>query len=82
MKSISSDNLPVNLSALEAKYSAGEVVDMVSLLNKKIINKEAGKLPKVKILGEGTLTKKLTVQGIPVSKGAKEAIEKLGGKVV
>ena len=35
----------------------------------------------VKILGSGTITKAFTVQGIPVSKTAREKIEKAGGKI-
>ncbi len=37
---------------------------------------------KVKILDDGEITKPLTVQGIKVSKSAREKIEKAGGKVV
>ena len=35
----------------------------------------------VKILGMGTLTRKITVVGLPVSKSARAAIEKAGGKI-
>lgn len=35
----------------------------------------------VKILANGEIKKKLTLEGIKVSKGAKEQIEKAGGKV-
>ncbi|MEK9170388.1 MAG: uL15 family ribosomal protein [Patescibacteria group bacterium] len=38
-------------------------------------------LGKVKILGNGELKKAITVQGIPVSKSAREKIEKAGGKI-
>ena len=37
---------------------------------------------KVKIFGNTALDSKITVEGILVSKGAKESIEKAGGKVV
>ena len=36
----------------------------------------------VKILGKGTLTKKLTIQVDKISAGAKAAVEKAGGTVV
>lgn len=39
-------------------------------------------LGKAKILGNGEITKAITVTGLPVSKSAKEKIEKAGGKVV
>jgi len=51
------------------------------LLEKKIIRKIKGKLPEVKILGKGKITKKLTVEGCELSKTAKEKIEKAGGSV-
>jgi len=35
----------------------------------------------VKILGMGTLTKKIVIEGIPVSESAKEKIEKAGGSI-
>jgi len=37
---------------------------------------------KAKILGNGEITRAITVDGIPVSKSAKEKIEKAGGKVI
>lgn len=39
-------------------------------------------LGKAKILGNGEITKAVTVDGLPVSKSAKEKIEKAGGKVI
>ena len=48
------------------------------LIEAGIINKE---LSGLKVLGNGELTKKLTVEAVKFSKSAKEAIEKAGGKV-
>ena len=66
----------VNVSALE-KFENGAVVDAAALL-------EAGVLSKckygVKILGNGELTKKLTVKASAFSEGAKAKIEAAGGK--
>ena len=39
-------------------------------------------LGNVKILDGGELKKSVTVKGLPVSKSAKEKIEKAGGKVI
>lgn len=66
----------VNLSALEAKFEDGDTVTIEALIEKGII-----KNPKdgVKILGNGELTKKLTVQVNAFSEGAKAKIEALGG---
>ena len=67
----------VNVSALE-KFEDGAVVDAKALLEKGILSKcEYG----VKILGNGSLTKKLTVQAAAFSASAKEKIEAAGGKV-
>ena len=67
----------VNVSALE-KFEDGAVVNAQSLLEKGILSKcQYG----VKILGNGTLTKKLTVQASAFSASAKEKIEAAGGKV-
>ena len=40
-----------------------------------------GKTPKVKILGNGKIAKKIIVEGCDISASAKEAIEKAGGSV-
>ena len=52
-----------------------------TLIAEKVISLESGRVPRVKILGRGTLSKKLTVSGCAVSASAKAAIEKAGGKV-
>ena len=66
----------INVSALEA-FENDAVVSVATLIEKGII-----KNPKdgVKILGNGELTKKLTVQANAFSEGAKAKIEALGGK--
>ena len=69
----------VNLSALEDKFENGAVVDAEALIVSGILSKieDAG----VKILGNGELTKSLTVKATKFSASAKEAIEKAGGSV-
>ena len=66
----------VKLSDLE-KFEAGSVVDANALLEKGIIKKVNDG---VKVLGNGTLTKALTVQVAAYTASAKESIEKAGGK--
>lgn len=68
----------VNLSQVEAKYAAGEIVDGPSLVAKRLV-KRADIL--VKVLGDGEVTKALTFQVDKVSASAKAKIEKAGGKV-
>lgn len=66
----------INLSTLEKRYEAGEAVTVESLIEKRIVRKlEDG----VKILGNGELTKKLTVKVNAFSASAKEKIEAVGG---
>ena len=66
----------VNVSALD-KFEDGEVVDAAALLAKGILSKCTYG---VKFLGEGDVTKKLTVKAAAFSATAKEKIEAAGGK--
>ena len=68
----------LNVEVLEQKFAAGETVNKASLLSKGLI-KSAKSL--VKILGNGDLTKSLTVDVDKVSASAKAKIEKAGGSV-
>ena len=72
----SKDIVAINLSALEV-FENGETVTVETLLEKGIV-----KNPKdgVKILGNGELSKKLTVQVNAFSKSAVAKIEAAGGK--
>src|SRR3989339_1353427 len=72
----------VNLSVLEVHFADGDRVSPKALVVKKLVNTLSGRVPKMKILGFGALTKKLTIAECEVSKSAKEAIEKVGGKVL
>ena len=69
----------VNLSVLE-NFEANAVVDM-EVLNEKGLIKVMKDCIGLKVLGNGTLTKALTVKAKAFSASAKEAIEKAGGKV-
>ena len=70
--------LPVNVARIEDKYEAGEVVDHESLVAKGII-KHADAL--VKVLGDGEITKAVTVKVDKVSASAQAKIKAAGGKV-
>ena len=67
---------PVNVSALE-RFENGTEVTTELLLETGVISKA---LDGVKILGNGELTKNLTVKAAAFSASAKEKIEKAGGK--
>ena len=65
----------VNVEALN-QFEDGTEITAALLLDKRVIRKELGGL---KVLGNGELTKKLTVMATKFSASAKEAIEKAGG---
>ncbi len=68
-----------NLSDIEIRFENGETVNRESLVMKGLLKKGCAL---VKVLGDGDLTKKLTVDVDKVSASAKEKIEKVGGTVV
>lgn len=78
-KSFRAGPVIINLKYLNL-FKEGEVVNLDTLVSKKLISKE-DKVFGVKILGEGELNFPLTVE-VRTSKGAREKIEKVGGKVV
>ena len=70
--------VPVNVKTLEERFDADAVVDRDSLIEKNIIKRYSGP---VKVLGDGDLTKALTVKVDKVSKTAQAKVEAAGGKV-
>jgi len=71
----------VNLLKIEAGFKAGEAVTPTILVERKLIELVSGKIPRVKILSDGEITKAIKVSGCTLSKVAKEKIEKAGGTV-
>jgi large subunit ribosomal protein L15 len=72
------DYQTVNVSSLEQRFDADQRVDAEALVAVRLIQ-DAGK--PVKILGNGELTKKLTVVAAKFSKSAAEKITQAGGSV-
>ena len=68
--------VPVNVSRLEAKFEAGSVIDNAALVAAGIIKHEDAL---VKVLGDGEITKALTVKVDKVSASAAKKIEAAGG---
>jgi large subunit ribosomal protein L15 len=68
----------INLSTLEKQFSSGDTVGLETLREKNVIGTHESL---VKILGEGELTKKLSVVGVKVSRSAQAKIEAAGGSV-
>jgi len=71
----------INVSALESALKAGVTVTPKLLVTAGVISTASRKAPAVKILGNGSLTKKFIVEDCQVSKSAKEKIEAAGGSV-
>ena len=72
----------VNLEQLEKKFEGGESVDLASLKVKNLLKNNCVAF---KILGDGEISKKLTVnlsKADKISASAKEKIEKAGGSIV
>jgi large subunit ribosomal protein L15 len=67
----------VNVNDLN-RFKDNSIVDIIQLKKKGVVNKRS--LP-VKILGDGSLKKKLTVKANSFSKSAKEKIVALGGEI-
>lgn len=67
----------INVGTLN-KFEDGAVVDIAALTEKGIVKNS---FDSVKILSNGTITKKLTVKASAFSEGAKAKIEAAGGKI-
>ena len=73
--------MPINLSVIEANFEAGATVSPRSLVTLKLVNTRRKRVPVVKILGTGTLTKKVTIEGCMISASAEAKVVAAGGKV-
>ncbi|QIT56390.1 50S ribosomal protein L15 [Aquisalimonas sp. 2447] len=62
----------------ELKYVAGDTVDLATLKAADVVPAQTRN---AKIIASGSVEKALTIQGVGVTKGAREAIEKAGGTV-
>lgn len=67
-----------NVSDLAKTFKDGEIVSLLTLIEKKMVSKN---LKAFKILGDGEISIKLSIEGGKVSSVAKEKIEKAGGKI-
>lgn len=81
LTSIQSKPSVVNIATLESMFVAGDAINPTVLLERGVVQARRGKKAVVKILGDGEITKKLTVTGCKVSASAREKIEKAGGSV-
>ncbi len=73
------DAFSINLKWLDKYFEEGATVNLATLREKQLISKK--KAPKIKILGEGEITKTLTFEVHAVSESAKEKISKAKGQI-
>lgn len=71
----------VNIGILDKKFEKNSKINPKNLLKAQLIRRIKGRMPRVKILGRGNLTKSLIIENCEVSKSAREKIEKAGGKL-
>lgn len=71
----------VNLDQLSNNFADGVEVTPRSLLDMGLVSRHGGRLPKVKVLARGEMTKKLSFSRVAVSKEARAQIEKAGGTI-
>lgn len=74
-------NPVINVADIEKHFANGDTVNIATLVAKNLVTKPQSRANGVKVLGDGTLTKKVTISGCTLSKSAKEKIEKAGGTV-
>ncbi len=67
----------VNIADIESRFNAGDVVDEQLIVESGLVKKT---LDGIKVLGNGNITKAITVKVTAFSKSAKEKIEQAGGK--
>ncbi len=72
------ESVAISLDRLEALFESGVEVTSKMLAEKGVI---ARTMPPVKIVGTGTISKKIALKGIAVSASARVSIEKAGGTV-
>ncbi|WKC80799.1 50S ribosomal protein L15 [Borreliella tanukii] len=68
----------VNLGDIDKKFKDGQVVNYDTLLENKLIRK---KNKKIKILSNGNLTKKVSLEVSKISKSAENLVMKIGGTI-
>ena len=80
LKSIKKKGSVIKTDVL-AVFAPNDTITIMSLVEKGLIKTESGHLPNVKIVSGKEISKKIIIQGIPVTARAKAIIEKAGGSV-
>ena len=80
-KSIKNKPATVNLAQLEGSFEAKAEVNPKVLIDKGLVKKRSGKVPAVKILGRGDLSKALKITDCLASETVRQKVEEKGGSV-
>lgn len=81
-KTIKKEIAILNLKTLEKNFPDKAEISPKILAEKRLIKKISGKLPTVKVLGEGKVEKSFTIKDCLFSKKAREALEKSGSRII
>lgn len=81
-KPVSEKLVIINVVDIEKNFRDGDFISPQLLLDKGLVTKLNGKIPKVKVLGSGKIEKKVTVKNCSVSASARKKIEKAGGEIL
>ena len=80
-KTLSEKPAILDLNIFDKKFDSGEKVSPQILIEKRLVRKIEGAVPKIKILGGGEIKKALVFEGLLISDSAKEKIKKAGGEI-
>jgi large subunit ribosomal protein L15 len=80
-KQVGPNAITVNLKALDAVTKTGDIITFDFLKSVGLVPKSWKGSQYVKILAEGTITKAVTVQNIPISEAARDKIVTAGGSI-
>lgn len=69
------------LSRVEKAFESGTTITPRDFLEKGLVKSRGAKIPSIKIVGNGTVSKKLYFSGVKVSKSARSSIESAGGTI-
>lgn len=79
-KSIKTSAFPVNIGTLDKTFDDGATINPTVLFEKKLVKRQEGKMPRVKILATGDTKKKFTIERCEISDQALKKIQAAGGK--
>ncbi len=81
-KPVSVKPVVINVIDIEKNFQGGDFITPRFLLDKGLITKRNGRIPKVKVLGDGKIEKKVTIKNCLVSASARKKIKAAGGNIM